>query len=50
MANPMVHNMVHHMPMPVDGVVMRQAILDDYALGRAVAREIGDAAYRHLRV
>jgi len=45
---------VFSLPMLVNGDVMRQAILDDYALGRAMARamarEIGDAAYRRLRV
>ncbi|XOV85460.1 MAG: glycerol dehydrogenase [bacterium] len=44
LANPIAH----HMPMSVDGVVLRRAILDADTLGQAVAKQVGDTAYRKL--
>ncbi|MEO8602845.1 MAG: glycerol dehydrogenase [bacterium] len=39
---------IGNMPMPIDAVVLRQALLGAHGLGLALAQETGDAAYRRL--
>ena len=39
----------HHMPMPVNHDSVQQAIQTAHELGLAIAREVGDEAYRRLQ-
>lgn len=40
---------IHNMPPPIDGQIIRDAVLDAHDLGLIVCEQLGDEAYRRLR-
>ena len=45
----MAASIMHNMPMTVTPELIRSSILSAHELGEAVAREVGDEAYRRVQ-